>query len=155
LNQTLTRIDCRQPHATSEFATLIQHIYSGTGHSREDRARKLVSQLAALHFDDLVHGQFQDLLHEGDDFVTNVMLKVARRLSSDTLSIKRLEERLSDSEERIRELERSREAVEDDWGSLGNTGKKKGSRRLQGAIHSWLWYKSVVLATVPRLKRAK
>jgi hypothetical protein len=130
LNQTLTRVDCRQPHAASEIATLIQHIYSETGHSRQDPARKLVSQFAALHFDDLVHGEFQDLLHEGDDFVTDVMLKVARRLSSDKLSIKRLEERLSDSEERIGELGRSREAVEDDGSSFGNIGKKKGSRRL-------------------------
>jgi hypothetical protein len=126
LNQTLARIDCRQPHAASEVATLIQHVYSETGHSARDPARKLVSQFAALHFDDLVHGEFQDLLHEGDDFVTDVMLKVARRLSSDASSIKHLEGHLSDLEEKIRELEKSREPVEDDWTSFG---RKKGSKR--------------------------
>lgn len=126
LNQTLARIDCRQPHAASEVAAVIQHIYSETGHSRGDPARKMVSQFAALHFDDLVHGEFQDLLHDGDDFVTDVMLKVARRLSSDASSIKYLEGRLNDLEEEIRKLKRTREAGEDDWTSLG---KKKGSRR--------------------------
>jgi hypothetical protein len=124
LNQTLTRIDCRQPHAASEVATLIEHIYSGTGHSREDPARKLVSQFAALHFDDLVHGEFEDLLHDGNDFVTDVMLKVARRLSSDALSIKRLEDQLNDAENKIRELERPEEP-EDVWGAYGMKSKKK------------------------------
>jgi hypothetical protein len=112
LTQTITRIDCRQPHAASELATLILYIYNNTviGDFREDPARRLVSQFAALHFDDLVHDNFKDLLHKGDDFVTDVNLKVARRLN--------------DLEYKVRELDGS----EDPWNTFG-TKKKRNKRR--------------------------
>lgn len=84
LTQVLMRINCRQSHAASEIAALIQHIYRDTLPAvySKDAARQLVSQFAAINFDELVHGEFETLLEEGGDFVLDVSRKVSQRLRS-------------------------------------------------------------------------
>ena len=50
-------MDCRQPHTASEIAAHIQHVYRNTLPLiyPKDAARKLVSQFAAINFNELVH----------------------------------------------------------------------------------------------------
>ena len=73
------RIDCRQPHAASEIAALIQHVYRDTLPLiySKDAARKLASQFATIYFDELVHGDFETSLEDGGNFVLDTSRKVS------------------------------------------------------------------------------
>lgn len=106
LTQVLARIDCSQPSAASEIATLVQHVYRDTLPAiySKDAARKLVSQFVAMNFDELVHGQFETLLEEGGDFVLDLSRKVSRYVRSAKNSALLTEEHTRELESEVQRL---------------------------------------------------
>jgi hypothetical protein len=106
LTQALKYIDCTQAHAVSDVTPLMDYVYSNTlnHESREEPIRKLVSQFAAIHYTDLMTGEFEEVFSRGGDFTLDVARKISRRLAVSGVSTKTLEEELDDLEDQIRKL---------------------------------------------------
>ena len=137
LTQVLTRIDCRQPHAASEIAALIQHVYRDTLPliCSKDAARKLVSQFAAINFDELVHEDFETLLEDGGDFVLDTSRKVSRHLRSARNCALLTEEYTHELESEVQTLKEEAHKREDGWFEYTPSwGDGSGAKRLIGKI---------------------
>lgn len=150
LMQVLMYLDCTQPHTVSGILPVMEHVYSNTVElkSHEEPLRKLLSQFVAIHYTDLMTGDFEELFGKGEDFTLDVARKIARRLIVSEGSIKLLEEEFADLEKQIRDFKL---VVEDrdsqlrkltqeltEWESRERGIKKKGSRVLELAeSHSW------------------
>ena len=86
-----------------------------------DAARNLVSQFAAINFDQLVHGEFETSLEQGGDFVLDVNRKVCRHLRSFSSLISPVEEHKRELQDEVESLKAAAQRREDDvdpdvWG---------------------------------------
>jgi hypothetical protein len=72
----------------------VLYVYNNTlsHESHEEPIRKLVSQFAAIHYTDLMTGEFEGFFSRGGDFTLDVARKISRRLAVSGGSTKMLEE---------------------------------------------------------------
>ena len=106
LTHALRYIDCTQGHAVSDITPLIEYVYNNTlnHESPEEPIRKLVSQFAAIHYTDLLTGEFEEFFSRGGDFTSDVARKISRRLAGSGGATKLLEQEMEDLEVQIRRL---------------------------------------------------
>jgi hypothetical protein len=140
LTQALRYIDCTQAHAVSDVTPLMEYVYKNTpSHvSRAEPIRRLVSQFAAIHYTDLMTGEFEKFFGEGGDFTLDVARKISRRLAVSGESTKMLEEEMDDLEGQIRKLKLVAEERDDEltrlrrelaeWQNGGRGVGKKGRK---------------------------
>lgn len=142
LTQALRYIDCTQAHAVSDVTPLMEHVYKNTlnHESREEPIRKLVSHFAAIHYTDLMTGEFEKFFGGGGDFTLDVARKISRRLAASGESTKMLEGEMDDLEDQIRKLKLVAEDRDDqltrlrrdlaEWQNGERGVSKKGRKKL-------------------------